>query len=308
MMEKRRYHIVIASILFAILTWISVNLRDEYTVVRHFPVVLENIKEGKALKHQLPRNVNVRFRGTGWSLAGLYLLPDMNYSIDLSTVGSDDFMITGRELLEHIKLPIALQTLDVKPDTIILALDDYKEKRVPVVTNLMISFKEGYGQVGSTRVVPESVVVGGSRIMIENITSWLTDFTRLDQLHAPVDAELPLDESSTYSVKLLNRSVHLTIDVQPFAEKTFIGVPVTGLSTPPNREVIFIPPRMDIIVRGGIDQLAKLSNEDFKAAVNYQTLVQDSAASVVPVLKAPEEVNVISKKPERFQYIIRKKL
>ena len=308
MMENKKYHIVIASILFATLTWILVNLRYEYTVVKHFPVILENIKEGKALKHPIPQNVNVRFKGTGWSLVELYLLPVKNYSIDLSTVGSEDFIVTGRELAEHIKLPTELQPLDIKPDTMILALEDYKEKRVPVVTNIMVSFREGYGQVGPIHVVPESVVVGGAKSMIENISSWLTNFTRFDELRAPVDTDIPMDEPSTYSVKPMNHSVHLTIDVQPFAEKTFIGVPVTVLSVPQNREVIFIPPRMDVIVRGGIDRLSKLSNEDFKAAVNYQSLFQDSAASVVPNLTFPEEVNVISKKPEQFQYIIRKKL
>lgn len=308
MMEKKRYHIVIASILFAVLTWISVNLRDEYTVVKRFPVVLENVRAGKALKYPIARNVHVRFKGNGWSLAGLYLMPDMNYFIDFSTVGSEDFIITGRELPEHVKLPLVLHPLDVKPDTIILALDDYKEKHVPVVTNLMLSFKEGYGQVGSVRVYPESVIVGGSQILTDNITSWLTNFTRFDDLRAPVDIELSLEEPQNYSLTLLNHSVRLTIDVQPFAEKTFTGVPVEALSTPPNREVIFIPPKMDIIIRGGIDQLTKLSNEDFHASINYQFLVQDSAVAFTPVLTVPPEVKVIGRKPERFQYIIRKKL
>jgi hypothetical protein len=307
-MEKRRYHIVIASILFALLVWISVNLRDEFTIVKQFPIVLENIREGKALKYPLPRNINVRFKGNGWSLAGLYLMPDMKYIIDLSTIGPEDFAITGRELSEHIKLPESLRPLDVIPDTMVLALDDYKEKRVPIVLNLMVSYKEGYGRVGAINIVPESVLVGGSRNLMEHISSWLTNFTRFDQLHLPIDADIRLEEPATYSLTLLNHSARLKIDVQPFAEKTFTGIPVSALSTPPNREVIFIPPRMDIIVRGGIEQLAKLSNEDFKAALNYQALVQDSVESVVPILTSPAEIKVINKKPERFQYIIRKKL
>ena len=48
-MENKRYHIVIASIIFAILTWISVNMRYDYTVVEQMPVFLENLKDRKSV-------------------------------------------------------------------------------------------------------------------------------------------------------------------------------------------------------------------------------------------------------------------
>jgi len=83
-MKNKRYHIVIGSILFAVLTWFSVNMRNEYTVVRRMPVVLENMREGKALKYPVPRFVTVRFRGSGWLIGGLYLFPNVSYFIDVS--------------------------------------------------------------------------------------------------------------------------------------------------------------------------------------------------------------------------------
>ncbi|MBI4811045.1 MAG: hypothetical protein HY800_06330 [Ignavibacteriales bacterium] len=307
-MEKKRYHIVIASILFASLVWVSVNLRDEYTVVKHFPVVLENLKQGKALKYPLPKNVNVRFKGTGWSLAGLYLSPDMNYVIDLKAVSEKNFILTGKDLLEHVKLPISLQPLDVKPDTMILALDDYVEKRVPIVTNIMTSFKDGYGQVGSSRIIPESVLIGGSRNLIEHLNSWSTVFSKFEVLSTSLDIELPLEETSTHSVHLFNEVVRFKINVQPFAEKVFVGIPLYVVATPKNREVILIPPKMDVMVRGGIEQLSKLTNDDFQASVNYQDLVQDSSEIVIPKLTAPPEVNILNRKPEQFQFIIRNRL
>src|SRR5713101_4965378 len=114
-MENKRYHIVIASIVFAVATWVSVNLRSEYTVVRHIPVVLANVREGRALRYPVPKSITVHFRGTGWALAGLYLSPDVRYFIDGSSLGTEGFTVTGRDLLEHIKLPVNLQVIEVKP-------------------------------------------------------------------------------------------------------------------------------------------------------------------------------------------------
>ena len=112
-MGNKRYHIVLASIGFAVLTWISVNMRHDYVVVRHLPIVIENLKAGKALKHPLPRSVSVRFSGSGWLLAGLYLTPGLTYFIDASSLTSEPFTITSKDLLEHVKLPFAVQAVDM---------------------------------------------------------------------------------------------------------------------------------------------------------------------------------------------------
>jgi hypothetical protein len=81
------------------------------------------------------------------------------------------------------------------------------------------------------------------------------------------------------------------------------------VATPPlNREVIFIPPRIDLIVRGGIDQLARLTNADFDAVVQYESLLRDDAEFVVPGILAPPEVRIVGRKPEKFKFIIRKRL
>src|SRR5205809_355001 len=81
------------------------------------------------LKYPVPKSITAHFRGTGWALAALYLSPDVTYYIDGSSLGPENFTVTGRELLEHIKLPVSLQVVEVKPETLLLALDDYIEKR-----------------------------------------------------------------------------------------------------------------------------------------------------------------------------------
>src|SRR5580765_893666 len=98
-MANKRYHIIIASIGFAVLAWLSVNMRENYVVVQQLPVVIENLKAGKALKHSLPKNVTVRFSGSGWLLAGIYLTPGLKYFIDASTLSSEPFVITRKDLL-----------------------------------------------------------------------------------------------------------------------------------------------------------------------------------------------------------------
>jgi YbbR domain-containing protein len=283
-------------------------MRYDYTIVRMIPVILENEKEGQALQFPVPKNMTVRFHGNGWMLAALALSPDMKYYIDVSSLSREHYVVTAQDVLEHIKLPVSVQVMDVKPETLILALDEYKEKRVPIVSKVMMNFHEGYGQVGSVTILPESVLIGGTKHIIDQLTEWPTVYKKLDDLRGPVDMELLLEESATYAVNIAQPSARITVNVQPFAEKVFPGIPISVVSLPSNREVIFIPPRMDVIARGGIDQLAKLTPESFEATVHYQTLVEDTTNNILPVLQGPGGVKIVSRKPERFQFIIRTRL
>ena len=288
--------------------WISVNLGYEYIVVRHIPIVLENKVAGKALKFPVPKTMNVRFRGYGWLLAGLYLSTDVKYVIDVSSLNADYLIITNRDLPEHIKLPVAVQPIDAKPETLILALDDYGEKRIPIIPRLALSYREGYGQVGSVRVLPESVLLGGARSIVDHIKQWQTVYRKYDNLRTSIDAEIPLEMPTSYSVELAQQSTHVQINIQPFAEKIVSGISVRARTSPPNREIVFIPPKIDLTVRGGIDQLAKLSDADIEVLVEYQSLLKDTSGITVPSVTVPEGMKVVGRNPERFQFIIRKKL
>ena len=307
-MENKRYHIIIASIVFAALMWLSINMGYEYTVVKYVPVVLENMKEDHVLKYPVPKVISVRFKGNGWQLAGIYLSPSVKYYIDVRSLSANPYLVTGKDLPEHVKLPLSVQTLEVIPDTLILAIDEYSEKRVPVVPHVLIDCKEGFGQVGAIHITPESVTVSGSRYMIDGITEWATVHRRYDNQHSAINEDIPVGEPATYSIDVYPSAIHYAVDIEHFAEKTFSGIPLVAIASPASREVIFIPPKMDIIVRGGIDQLAKLSNNDFQATVDYNAIVQDSTGTTIPVFNSPQTVKVIRKIPEQFQFIIRKKL
>lgn len=307
-MENKRYHIMIASVVFAILAWLAVNMRQDYVVVRHLPVVVENLRAGKALKNPLPKTVAVRFSGSGWLLTALYMTPGLKYFIDASTLTSQPFIITSRDLLEHVKLPFSVEAVESKPDTLVLALDDYVEKHLPVVPRMVLEFHPGYGQVGGIQILPESITVGGAKETIDNLTMWHTVYEKFTDLKSTTDVTMPLEDPLDYSLVVFQKSVRVQINVQPFAERIFSGIPVAATSTPSNREVIFIPPKMDVTVRGGIDQLAKISDRDFNASVWYENLLRDTSDYVIPDLSAPADISVISRKPERFQFIIRKRL
>ncbi|MBI4549224.1 MAG: hypothetical protein HY707_14680 [Ignavibacteriae bacterium] len=306
-MEKRRYHILIASIIFGLLAWVSVNMSYDYIVVKTISVVLENSGQRTALKYPVPKQITAQVRGNGWMLAGIYLSSQLKYSVNMSQLTRENQIITVREIIENIKLPASIQVIDLKPDTFVLGLAAYKEKRVPITPQIVLNYREGYGQVGPIRITPESVIVGGTKSEIDRLTAWRTEFRKYDDCYTVIDENIPLYTSPTYSVEPLNHSARLQVSVQQLTEKVYSGITVMAVDVPQNREAVFSPPQIDITVRGGVDLLSKLTAADFEATVEYQSLMDDSGGTVVPELHVPADVMLIRYNPERLQFFIRKR-
>lgn len=307
-MTSKRYHIVVASVLFALLLWVSVNLGYEYRVTKQIPLVITGLPENTALKHPIPNTLTVEIRGTGWRLVSALFSGEKRCVLHVGHMTGTRMVLTDMELKGQVRIAEGLIPMDISPDTLIIEIERYAEKKVRVVPEVDIKFPDGYGLIGEPVVSPESVLVGGAVSVVENTSRWPTKIVRLTNLRESVGMDIDLAEPPDQTVQPLERRVHLSIHVQPLAEKTFPGVLVEATAVPLNREVVFIPPRIDVTVRGGIEQLATLSVDDFHISVDYEALLADTSGIVTPLVASPPSVRVIQKRPERLQFIIRKRL
>ncbi len=327
-MNKRRIFVFLAAGLFGVLAWLSVSMGERYQVTLSAPLTIEQIPAGYAIRTPVPRTIQLRYRGDGWRLALLQLgaSPSLPFTFtalrpagepvsrfDSSTGIVRNFVSSGRiitrlDIAERAPARAGVELTDVTPDSIFLGLDRYEERRVPVQLDITTSCREGYGQVGAATIAPESVTVGGAASIVRTIPSWPTVRHDFRDLRAPVEADVALAQSPLLLLVLSSAATHVSLNVEPFAEKVLSGVPVEGEDVPPNREMIFIPPKIDIVARGGIKQLANLGTPDFRVRVDYASVVADTTGLVDPVISGPPGIQIVTKRPERLQYIVRKRL
>jgi hypothetical protein len=305
-MKNRRIPLMLVASVFGVVAWASVTLREEYQITMTVPFKLEGVPTGMAVKSPLPHSLQLRFRGDGWKLAGMTLgrKPGLVFSVtDLPTANR---VIVFNDVAERLSLASGVRLVEMKPDSVRVELDRSVVKSVPVILNCTMSYREGYGQVGTVSVVPDSVSITGAESILRNITSWRTERKTFDDLKAPVAAEIPLAPAGTADLKFSANAVRVSINVEPFAEKVFYGVPVEVTSVPGNREVILIPPKIEVVVRAGIRQLATLTSADFHVTTDFERIVADTTGSIDVSINAPPGVQVVTKRPDHLQYIVRK--
>ncbi len=307
-MNRRRIHIIAASLIFGILLWISAVMRDQFQTTVSVPLSIDDIPEGWAVRTPVPRVLHLRVRGDGWQLALLTLGSHPRLDIPFASLPASHRAISYNDVLDRLALRPGLQLVDVQPESVYVSLDRYIEKKVPLVLDLAASFRQDYGQVGETAIVPESVTVGGAESVVSSIQSWKTERTVFGNLTGSVDAEVPLAPSSTYLLTISPPSARVRIQVDLFAEKEFSGLPIELHSVPANQEVILLPPRIDVVVRAGIRQLSSLASDDLHAAVQYSAIARDTTGMVKPEVASPAGVQVVSRQPEQLHYVIRKRL
>lgn len=305
-MKFTTLHIVLATTLFAFLLWFSVSMSEQYQIQVSAPLEVENLPEGKALSDPLPSTVRLKFNDPGWRLAKFIWGSKLKWTIDFNAV-AHHHALTLRDFADQLGAKLGVLPTAMIPESLHINLDVKESKRIPVLARCTLNFRESYGQVGNPVIVPESVTVTGARRLLTRMRAWETADLAFNDVRQSINTNVHLVDTTNILLFTPN-IVKLHIEVQQFAEKSFAGIPIDMLSVPQNREIILNVPRIDIVVRGTIDQLAGISMKDFRAVVDYRIILSDTTGIIQPQIILPKEIQVVRRTPEQLRYVVRKRL
>lgn len=74
-----------------------------------------------------------------------------------------------------------------------------------------------------------------------------------------------------------------------------------------NQILVLFPSKIDVVVRGGIDQLSKLNNAEIRPYIYFSQAYNDTLGSVQPKIDLPKFVSLVDLKPSNLEYIIKLK-
>jgi hypothetical protein len=302
-----RVSLIVLSVFFALVMWSFVILRFEYFETFSIPLVFQNIRPGFAVRSPLPQSVLVRIHGSGWRIAMMQISKLPECDIDLSSVNREITVSLEKALAKAMAFPQDLEVVDIFPESLTITLDIAAQRTVPVQPRCDIHFRGGYIQVGKIDIQPESITVAGARSVIDTMISWPTKNIILSDLHGPVRQQVSLVDIIGVPIALSQTSVMVSLDVQPFAEKILQRIPVDIAAVPSNRQVILYPPSIDVVVRGGVSQLASVQADEVTASIHYRSILLDTSGSVRPDITIPHGLTLVTSKPDRIEYVTRKK-
>lgn len=300
---RKKLNIFIASVIFAVILWGSISLSDIFYTNVDVKLTLTNFPQGYTTGSPLPEKIQLRVKGQGWRLVSINVGPETEFRV---SVGSDsgihnlnlyNYLESNRWLLSDVEI------INILPDSIRFFVERIISKKLPVISGLELEYKPGYGLASDIIFKPDSVVVTGPISLLRKMNQIKTVDKSLSPLDSRTEIEVNLQRMNgfVYNANL----IEVILDIQRIVDKQFDNIEVNVLDIPPRKEVVLLPNKIRFNVRGGIDILGKLEPDQFRAFIRYQSLVQDTTGSVIPILELPKNVTLQFVKPDRLRYVIR---
>ena len=295
--------ILIISVSFAIILWGSISLSEIYYASFDANLRLIELPSGYTTGSELPNIVSIKVKGPGWRLFSTNIGSNAEFIISVNSDTGKKLVSLGNNLTFNPWIHSDLEVIEIIPDSVTFFVEKVVFKKVPVVPDLNLTFKPGYGLASEIKYIPDSVTVSGPVSKMKNITKIYSNLASFSSLDKKVVRNLNLPQSQ--GLKYSKNIIQLTLDVQRIVDKSFDDIIVEVIDVPSDRDVVLLPNKIGCNIRGGIDFLGKLKVTQFRAYVNYNDIVIDTVGSIVPKIELPENTSLQFIRPERLRYIIK---
>lgn len=301
---RKNLHIIAAAFIFSVLLWGSISLSNDYYATVEIPLRLVNFPDGYTSGTRVPEKLSVKLKGEGWKLVTVNLGSNPEFNVSVGNDSGRKFINLYNYLVENQWLSSDIEVIDISPDTVSFFVEKVISKRVKIIPELNIEFKPGYGLAREVKLMPDTTTVFGPQSILKNLNEIRTEQLKLEKVDEKVQEVVSINELPGMSYA--DRSVNIILDVQKIVDREFSDLNIKIDDVPRDRNVVLLPNKITIGVRGGIDILGKLKEDDFEAHLNYRDIVLDTLGSVKPVVQMPDNTRLLYLKPERLRYVIKK--
>ena len=286
--------------------WLYISLIQIYNTELSVPLKVK-LTEKQAITTEIPKDINLVIRGKGWDLLGILVSKKVEYVLDLTNYKKDTRINIMQSAGEVLNLPLGVSIVSIYPDALDITFDNITEKIVKVKNNASVTTKDGYIIVGSPLIEPDSIMITGAFSVLSKIKYIPTENVVFENLNSRLTKSVKLKDTLSNLIFYEQKTVNITYNIQLSADKEFDNILVNLINEPGDKEVLIIPPKIKLTLRGGVDDLAKVTSEDLSVSIDYKSLLKDTTGFVIPDIKMPLNLDLLKFEPEKFQYIIKAK-
>ncbi len=300
---KRKIFSIVLVVSFSIVLWGFVSLSRDFFTTVSIPISIENIPDGYIVGYQSEDKVEVSIKGYGWQLVSIVFGKTNEFMISADLTKGIQIKNTQNAIQNNSWLASNLVVVDISPPNIEFEVEPVDTKLVAVRPQLDIEFSPGYGLISQITAEPDSINVTGPSSFVNAIEYVDTKNLSLSKIENQYAGFVEFDQINKIKFSLPGCMVRF--DVQKIVDKTFDGIQIIHTGVPPEQELSFIPSKVDVVLRGGIKILGKMSSNDISATIAFKDALNDTIGTLLPKIEIPENTTLVDIKPRRVTYIIK---
>ena len=292
------------SVVCAMVIWFYVATDNRFDHTQSVSLQLVNQSDGFILTDRMPENVLVRFRGSGKALLTL-MSRDKYIEIDLGKVDGSAMFPLDRGMIQGVPAGLDVEPLRiVEPETVYVRLDRLAIKRLPVRFAAILNPLDGYTQVGSVHLVPDSISISGPRMYVNRMDEVQTEDVHFDNLMKDISGTLHLLTPEFETLAYSEKSVQFFADFQRIGERIISEIPVVVTNVPRGLSVSAVPSTLSLRLEGGVNVLAAMSVEDIIATIDYGSRYRYRGNKIPANIQVPEGITFSESRPRSFELVV----
>jgi hypothetical protein len=299
-------------LLLAVALWLYASMREEYSTVIDVPLEIR-LPSGRALETEVASTIRAQVQGAGWQLVNHFLSSAIRCVVDIPakriipTVQDQQatFSLSRQTLAQAIQAPVGVLVQRIVSDSLVLAVGTIASKRVPIRATLDVEPREGFICTLPVRLTPDSVTIRSSRKVLARIGSWQTGVIALRDVYEPVQVQTELADTLSGVVQFQRIQISCAVNVQQMAEMSFQDIPILCLGAPNTSDIGVRPMRVSVLLRGGIDDIAKLIPEQIRVSIDYNLVLTTQTGILKPTVSVPMGLSVARVSPAYLRVVRR---
>jgi hypothetical protein len=294
-------------VLLSSVFWMMQVYRQKYEATITIPVKYVNVPDSIVFEDELPATVYARIKDDGATLLRYYLIRrNDSLIVDVRDIinNSQEKEIQGQNLEQLIrtKLFASTELISYSPSRMSYIYSLSHSKILSVIYNGSVTLDAGYMLDGDLTTTPDSVMVYGSRAMLDTL---YYAYTVSDTLtHVKSRKSIKIKINPIPGVKFVPDEVELNISVDEFTLKK-VEVPVECVNLPNNLNIKFFPSSVTVPFYVGLKRFDNITSDNFRITIDYDDIKDLKDVSIpVQITESPDYIRTQIPIPAEVEYVL----
>ena len=310
---NRQLYVIVLCFFISTIFWLLLALSNDYTTSLIFPINYKNLPGKKVIMNDLPAQIEVQLKTTGFKLISFGLSKtrdsvtvDVSERLQNTSIQSDLLALPTYFFLKDFSRELGgeVSISGFKPDSIIFNFSDMMTKRVPVKAIYQVSFDKQFDSVGTVILNPSEVEVSGPPNLVEDLNYVTTEKLRMEKQNTSIKKNIALEKNRllTYNVS----EVEFNLPVEKYTEG-IAEITINPINVSSGYSLKTFPDKVKVRYLVAISNYNKVDASMFDAIVDGgESEMKHTAKLDVQVITKPPFVRVTLLEPEKVDYILRR--
>lgn len=206
-----------------------------------------------------------------------------------------------RLVSEQLEKGVAIKNVSV--NELNVSLSSIISKKIPLIGQLDIAYRNGFNSVDSLIVSPDSVTISGPEQVIKDIDHIKTVPLKIKEADKDIQEVTPLLLPENGIISVDHKSATLQLKVKEFAQME-IKVPLEVINLPSDIKLKLIPENVRVSFSISIDDFKNTSVNDFIIICDYSKRISDGNYFIPLLLSGPKNARSIEIIDKKIDFLI----